>query len=105
MFTIDEVGVSIIVGLLLPLVLGVLVKPTNPPWVKVIGGIVVAAIAALVKENIQDDGTAIISWAMVIETALIYLPQIAAYLGIWKPLADGDLNGKMGPGVIPIERH
>jgi hypothetical protein len=103
MFTIDEVGVSIVVGLVLPLALGILIKPTNPPWVKVIGGVVVAAIAALVKENIQDDGTAVISWPMVVETALIYVPQIAAYLGIWKPLANDDLNGKMGPGVIPIE--
>lgn len=105
MITIPEVGVSIVIGLFLPLLLGILYKPTNPPWVKVVGGIVAAAVAALIQNNIQEDGTAVISWLMLVEAALIYVPQILSYLGVWKPLADDDLNGRMGPGVVPIERR
>lgn len=102
--TLSDTGVRLLIGLVLPVVLGLIVKVTNPEWVKVIGGIVVAAIAAVITENIQDNGTAVLSWDMFVGAVLIYVPQIVSYLGIWKPL---DLNNRLAPdkGLIPIERQ
>jgi hypothetical protein len=102
--TLSDTGVRLIIGLVLPIVLGLIVKASNPEWVKVIGGIVVAAIAALITDNLQDNGTAVLSWDMFVGAVLIYVPQVVSYLGIWKPL---DLNNRLAPdkGLIPIERQ
>lgn len=94
--TISEVGVSVVTGMVLPVVYGFLVRPSNPPFVKVVGGIIVAASASLVLNAVQADGTAVVSWQQVVDVALVYVPQLAAYLGVWKPL---DVNERTGPGV------
>jgi hypothetical protein len=107
--TVSAAGVNILIGVLLPLLLGVLVKPGNPEWVKVIGGIVVAGAATLITEAIRDDGTAVLSWDMFLTFVTVYVPQILAYLGVYKPLGNdtpqGSFNGALGPGVIPFERR
>lgn len=94
--TIPEVGVSILVGLFLPIVYGFLVRPSNPELVKVVGGVIIAASASLVVNAIQNDGTAVLSWQQVVDVALVYIPQIAGYLGVWKPL---EINERTGPGI------
>lgn len=93
MLTISAAGVSILIGLVLPVAYGFFVKPTMPSAVKAIGGIVVAAVAALVTNAVRADGVAVISWDMVVATALVYVPQVAAYLGVWKQL---EVNEKVG---------
>lgn len=95
--TVSEVGVSILLGLVLPVLLGFVLKPGAPEAVKVVGGIVIAGAAALIKEAVQADGSAVLSWAMLVQFALIYGPQIAAYAGVWKPL---DINTRTGSGVV-----
>lgn len=98
MLTISAAGVSIIIGLVLPVLYGLILKPSAPSSVKAIGGIVVAAAASLVQNAVRaEDGVAVISMAMVVQTALIYIPQVAAYLGVWKQL---DVNTRTGPGAI-----
>ena len=94
---VSEVGVSILIGLVLPVLLGFVLRPTAPEPVKVIGGIVIAGIATLIKEAVQADGSAVLSWEMLVQFALIYGPQIAAYVGIWKNL---EVNSRTGSGVI-----
>lgn len=94
---VSEVGVSLLLGLVLPFVLALVLRPAAPEPVKVIGGIVVAGAAALIKEAVQADGSAVLSWEMLVQFALIYVPQIAAYVGIWKPL---NINARTGPGVV-----
>jgi hypothetical protein len=105
----SALGVNILLAAVLPVVAGVLLRESNPEWVKVIGGIVVAGVAALITEAVRDDGTAVLSWDMFVTGATMWIAQIAAYLGIWKPLgkdtAAGSLNGALGPGVVPFERH
>lgn len=96
--TVSAVGVSLILGLVLPIVAGFLTRPTAPAGVKVVTGIVVAGVAALVTNAVRDDGSAVLSWDMVVQFGLIYGPQIAAYYGIWRPI---DINAKTGPG-LPI---
>lgn len=94
--TVPEVGVSLVVGLFLPILYGFFVRPSNPELVKVLGGILVAAAASLILNAVQQDGTAVLSWQQVVDVALVYIPQIAGYLGVWKPL---DINERTGPGV------
>jgi hypothetical protein len=96
--TISAAGVSIIIGLVLPVLYGLVLKPTAPASVKAIGGIFVAAAASLVQNAVRaEDGVAVVSMAMVVQTALIYIPQVAAYLGVWKQL---DVNTRTGPGAV-----
>lgn len=106
--TVSAAGVNIIIGVLLPILLGALLKEGNPQWVKTIGGIVVAGVAAIITEAIRDDGTAVLSWDMFLTFATVYLPQIVSYLGFWQPLgtdtAAGSFNRALGPGFVPFER-
>jgi hypothetical protein len=105
----SALGVNLLLATGLPLVAGVLLRQSNPEWVKVVGGIIVAGVAALITEAVRDDGTAVLSWDMFITAATMWLGQIAAYLGIWKPLGKdtsaGTFNSALGPGVVPFERH
>jgi hypothetical protein len=101
LFTINQTTVMIILSVVIPLVLGVLLKPTNPEWVKVLAGGVVAGIATLITEAIRDDGTAVLSQEMLVQFAVQWIGVIATYLGVWKPL---QINRKMGPGIVPIEK-
>jgi hypothetical protein len=107
--TLSAASVNIIIGVLLPILLGVLLKESNPQWVKTIGGIVVAGIAAIVTEAIRDDGTAVLSWDMFLTFVTVYVPQIVSYLGFWQPLgrdtSAGTFNLALGPGVVPFEGH
>jgi hypothetical protein len=96
-FTLSQFGVTLILSFFAPLVLGLIVRPGNPEWVKVLLGALVAGIVTLVRNAIQDDGTAVLSWAMFTEFGVAWLAQVAAYLGVWKPL---DVNARV-PTIIP----
>ena len=106
--TVSAAGVNLLVGLVLPVLAGIALKETNPAWVKVIFGILLAGVAALVTEAIRDDGTAVISWDMFLTAAQLWAVQIAAYLGIYRPLgqdtARGSFNASLGSGFVPFER-
>ena len=99
--TLSDAGVRIVVGLLLPFLLGVVMR--GPAGVKAIGGIVAAALANLVIGAVRDDGSAVISWATVLETALVYVPQILSYLGVWQPVTGGTFNERVSR-LNPLSR-
>ena len=107
--TLSAAAVNILLGAVLPFLVGVLVKPNNPQWVKVGLGLAAAAAAAVIANAVRDDGTAVLSWAMFLQFATVYLGQLGAYLGILAPIgqdtAAGSFNRALGPGVVPIERR
>jgi hypothetical protein len=96
-FTVNETVVSLVMGTLLPVVVGVLLRDGTPNWVKVVVGGAVAVLATLIKEAIQADGSATFSQDFVIQFFMVWIPQVAAYYGIWRPLS---INTVTGPGVI-----
>jgi len=96
--TVSATAVSLVLGFFLPIVNGFLIRTTMAAAVKVSLGIVVAGVAALLSNAIQADGSAVLSADMLVTFALVYGAQIAAYLGVWKPV---DINERTGPG-LPI---
>lgn len=94
--TIDKPWVAIITGLLLPLVVGLVTKLNASNTVKVAVGIVVAGLAAVITEAIQDDGSAVLGWDTLETFVMVYGTQLLTYLGIWRPLS---LNARTAPGT------
>jgi hypothetical protein len=93
---------SILTGLVTPFLLGALNKVAGNKTVKGIFAILTAAVAALIERAlILPDGAAVISSGMLVDTLLIYGPQLATYLGVWQHINQGQgINAKLGKGII-----
>lgn len=104
-FTLSAAMVNVLLGAVLPFLVGALLKESNPRWLKATVGLLVAAVAAVLAESIRDDGTAILSWDMLANIVTVYVAQVVAYLGLWGPAGDaspkGSFNRTLGPGVVP----
>ncbi len=102
-FTVNNTLVTLILGAVAPLVVGILVRPTNPSWVKVLVGGVAATVITAVSQAVQADGSAALSQEWFLQLALQLAAQVGAYYGIWNPVlaARGGVNEATGPGVIP----
>lgn len=101
-FTVNNTLVTLITGLIVPLVTGLLLRPSNPEWVKVGAVTAVTALATAFLSLVQDDGTAIVSQEWLVQALVILVTAIASYLGIWNPLTarQGGLNAAL-PTVVP----
>lgn len=101
-FTISNTLVVLLISGVLPLVIGFLLKPTNPPWVQGLVAMLATSTAHAISEAVQADGTAALSQEWFVKLAITFLGTIGAYYGAWKPVAgNGDLNARLGEGVIP----
>lgn len=85
---------SIITGVLLPLVVGLITKASANDRFQAIVGIIVAAVGALVVRATTVDGSAVLDSALVLDIFLVYAPQLLVYLGVYKKF---DLNQKLAP--------
>lgn len=97
-----EPVVVILTGAVLPLLTSFLMRPTMPPWVKVILGGLAAIVATGVAENIQADGSAFLSYEFLIQAFGTWVVSVLTYIGAYKPATRGRLNVVTGPG-LPIE--
>jgi hypothetical protein len=100
-FTVSSTLVTILLGIVAPIVTGVLVRPTNPSWVKVLVAGMVGTVLESIHQLVRDDGSVILSGEWALGVALILAAQFGSYFGVWKPVSGGELNAKLGPGVIP----
>lgn len=91
---IPNAWVSVIVGLVLPLVVGLLVKYNASKGVKVVVGILVSGVAAVLQQAIANGGDAVLTTETLRVFALTYGVQVLTYLGIYGPL---DTNAKLLP--------
>ena len=96
--TVNNTLVLFITGALVPIVNGLLLRPSNPQWLKVLVSQVVVTAVHAFSQTIQDDGTALLSQEWLVGLGLTSLVMVASYLGIWKPVADP--NATM-PTVLP----
>jgi hypothetical protein len=101
--TIGATLLAVVLGILAPIVTGILVRPTNPPVVKILAAGVVATIINAVQQAVMPDGSAVLTGPWLVSLVVILAAQVASYFGVWQPLASGQLNEKLGPGVIPVE--
>lgn len=103
-FTINNSLVTLLTGLVLPVIIGFLNNPGNPAWVKLgLAGAVSVAANAFVQ-TIQADGTAVLSQEWILQTIVVFGTAIFSYLGVWDPLfrARGGINAATGRGVIDV---
>jgi hypothetical protein len=101
--TVSQQVVAIVTGLLLPVLNGLVMKTaTLSEGAKAAIAALIAAIAAVIVQATQADGTAVFTGSLLLTFALVYLPQVASYLGFWKNL---NLNEKLAPtkGIGPKE--
>lgn len=86
--------VEILVGLVLPLVVGLVTKYSASRKLKVVAGILVAGIAATLLEAATEGGGALLTEEHLWSFVRVYGAQIAAYLGVYGPL---DANESLAP--------
>lgn len=96
MITINSTFVTIIVGTLIPILVGILTKFDASPRVKSIISIVLNAIQALIVSSVTADGAAAISKQTAILWALGVITSVATYTGVWKP---NNVPAKLLPNV------
>lgn len=93
------VAVTILTGLLMPFLIGVVYRflKNSSSRVKGVVALLLAAVAALIERAVMVDGSAVFSWALLLDVGLVYGPQLGTYLGIWgHPNKDGlTLNAKL----------
>jgi hypothetical protein len=101
-FTVNEKLITLAIGVLLPVVYGIVMKTTYmSEKVKAFIGIVLGGLATLCYQAIEaatTDGQAFFTTELLYRWAWIQIPMWAAYWGLWKSL---DVNhwtkGVIGP--------
>lgn len=78
--------VTIIVSLLIPVLNGLLTKPSTPTAVKAIGTIILNAAAALIINGVVSDGSSTFSDTTLYTALLGAVISIVSYVGIYKPI-------------------
>ena len=102
-FTVNNTLVTVLLGMFAPIVTGILLRPTNPAWVKVLAAGAVGTAFTAISQAVQADGTAPLSQEWFLQLALQIATQVGTYYGVWNPLfaSRGGLNAAAGPGILP----
>lgn len=99
--TLAPLVVSMIVGLAIPLVVGLVTKSGASAQLKQVVTILLAGIAALITSSTVADGSAVFSLETLLLTGMTWLVSIASYLGVYRPLnANDHLAPDRGLGVV-----
>lgn len=85
---------TILTGLVMPFVIGLVTKVSSSAAFKGVMGILLAALAAFVERATMADGSAVLSAGLLLDTLMVYAPQLLTYLGVWRHV---NLNSKLGP--------
>jgi hypothetical protein len=101
--TINNTWVTILLGVVAPLVTGFLLRPQNPPAVKLLVASLVGIGFHAVSEVVQQDGTAVFSQEWLVKLVLLLAAEFGTYTHVWNPVfaSKGGVNAATGPGVIP----
>lgn len=109
-FTVNNTLVTLLVGAVIPLVVGLLTREDNPAWVKIGLAAAVTAVANYFLQTIQDDGTAVLSQEWLVQAVVMFATALGTYARIWSPLArdQGTTVSSIGSpsfGVVPVTKH
>lgn len=86
--------VQLIVAVLIPIVTGLLTKSAASATVKQVVSIVLVGAAALIINGVTDGGDAVFTLQTLYDAVLMWVIQIATYLGVYKP---HDVNASLAP--------
>lgn len=99
--TLNPITVSYVVGVFLPILVGLATtQQLHPKW-KALILVVLSAIAAAINISINDSGEAVLSQATLDTFIQTLVAGVAAYFGVWKPFnfTSSTPSGKLGPNV------
>jgi len=101
--TLNNLAVQLLLGMVLPLGIAFFQRATNPGWVKVVVAGALTLLAVGISEQVQADGSAILSVEFLVDYLLTLVTAIVAYMGVWNPLTEsrGGVNVATGSGVVP----
>jgi len=85
LITIDASLAMFIVGVLLPIVVGIITKLSAPSWLKAVLHMLFAAVASLIITSITLDGTAVISKTSALIAFGTWITGMATYFGFLMP--------------------
>jgi hypothetical protein len=88
--------VTLIAGVLIPVLTGLITKYEGSTAVKQIVAIVLSGAAAMLAAAVSETGDAVLTVQTLFDAAVIWVIQIATYLGIYKP---HDANAKLAPNA------
>lgn len=100
--TVNNTLVQLLVGAVIPLVSGFLLRPQNPAWVKVLVAGLVGVAANAFVQAISADGTAVLSQEWFVNLALLWAAEFGSYTHFWNPVlaSKGGVNAATGPGIV-----
>ena len=97
--TLNNTIVLVLTGAVIPLVNGLLLRPSNPAWVKALVADVFAVVVHAFSQAIQADGTAFLSQEWFLGLAITIVAMAASYFQVWKPVVDPN---ERVPTALPV---
>lgn len=97
--TIDVNLLQILVSMILPLVVGIVVKQVAQPAVRSITLALLSAITAIATAGLSANGE--IGTSTIAEAVVTFIIAVGTYYGLWKPtgIADGVNNSTKNFGI------
>lgn len=83
---ISALSIQLLIGLFIPLVVGLATKYTTSSGFKALLMLVLNAVQTLIVQSTMADGTAIISKATFIQWLMALVISVSMYAGVYKPL-------------------
>ena len=101
-FTVSAWWVQAIQTLIIPIIIGLLIKAKASPWLKSLVNVVLVSVATLISANVNSTGQAVISK----ETGMVWVFGLAisvmSYLGVYQNLpTPGDLPNGVNNLLLP----
>jgi hypothetical protein len=94
-FTLDAWTVQVASTLVIPIIVGALVKAKASPWLKSLVNLVLVSVSTLIAANVNDAGAAVFSKQTLVVWAVGLTVSVMAYLGVYQnlPTPAGKPNG------------
>jgi hypothetical protein len=83
--TIDPFAVSLLVGAVLPLIVGVVTKLTASSALKAVALLFLSAVTGLIVNSTVADGSAVLSYQTALVAGLAWVSAVASYFGFLNP--------------------
>lgn len=82
--------VTLIVAVLVPVLNGFALRPSNPSWVKALVANGIATVAYGITQAVADNGAALLTEAWFHGLLASLVTMTAVYFGVWKPVMNPD---------------
>lgn len=85
-FALDAYTVTLLFGLIIPLVNGLVTKISTSSAVKAVLTLFLSAVAGVVNVSLTEGGGAIVSQSTLKSTGLTFIVAVVTYFGLFKPV-------------------